>query len=65
MDVREVMSVTYAQSPSLESISVDGRDLRASIRQQSHIQLRELEYERAVELLLAAGAVEDGLYRAF
>jgi hypothetical protein len=65
LDVREVMSLPYADSPRLDYISVSGRDLGASIRQQSHIQLREPEYRRAVELLLAAGAVEDGLYRAF
>jgi hypothetical protein len=64
LDVREVMSLPYADSPSLAGISVGGRQLRESIRQQSHIQLRDLEYRRAVELLLAAGAVEDRLYRA-
>jgi hypothetical protein len=65
LDVREVMSLSYADSPSLDAISVAGRDLRKSITQQSHLQLRDLEYRRAVELLLAGGAVEDNLYRAF
>ena len=59
LDVREVMFLSYADSPSLVAISVAGRDLRRSISQQSHIQLRGLEYRRAVELLLADGAVED------
>jgi hypothetical protein len=65
LDVREVMSLPYAKSPSLDAISVGGREIRKSISQQSHIQLRELEYRRAVELLLDRGAVEDTLYRAF
>lgn len=64
LDVREVMSLPYARSPSLDAISVAGRDLRKSIREHSHIQLRDLEYRRAVELLFEGGAIEDTLYRA-
>ncbi len=33
----------------LDEISVDGRNLRASIRQHSHIRLKEREYEAAIQ----------------
>lgn len=58
------MSLPYAESPSIDALSVAGRDLRRSIREHSHIQLRDSEYRRAVELLLGRGAVEDRFYRA-
>src|SRR4051812_15731641 len=63
MDVREVMSTDYASAPTLAGISASGRDLATSIRQQSHIGLREGEYEAAVRLLRDAGAREDRFYR--
>jgi hypothetical protein len=63
MDVREVMSTDYASAPTLAAISTSGRELATSIRQQSHIGLREDEYEAAVRLLRAAGAREDRFYR--
>ena len=65
LDVREVMSTSYAAAPRLAQLSVAGRDLSVSIRQQSHIQLRPSEYDQAVTLLRQAGASEDGLYRAY
>ena len=64
LDVREVMSLPYAESPSIDALSVAGRDLRRSIREHSHIQLRDSEYREAVELLLGRGAVGDRFYRA-
>jgi hypothetical protein len=64
MEVREVMSIAYADAPRLAEISVaSDRDLSLSIRQQSHISLRDEEYERLVERLRNAGAREDGFYR--
>jgi hypothetical protein len=65
LDVRAVMSVPYADSPRLAELSVGGRQLRDSIREHSHITLRPGEYDAAVRLLHEAGAVEDGLYRAY
>jgi hypothetical protein len=65
LDVREVMSAPYADSPRLAELSVGGRQLRDSIREHSHITLRPSEYDAAVRLLREAGAVEDGLYRAY
>jgi hypothetical protein len=35
----------------LEVVSVDGRDLRQSIRRQSHIKLRSAEFEAAAKAL--------------
>jgi len=39
---------------SLEDVSVDGRDLRRSVRQKSQIRLREDEYHAAVAALRRA-----------
>ena len=61
LDVREVMSLPYVDSPSIDALSVAGRDLRKSIREHSHIQLRDLVYRRAVACCSAGGAVEDKL----
>ena len=62
--VREVMSISYADAPTLDDLNAPGgRDLRASIRQQAHLRLEDGEYERAVAALRAAGAREDSLYR--
>ncbi len=36
---------------ALEDASVDGRDLKRSIRQKSHIRLRDAEYQAAVEAI--------------
>ena len=58
------MCLPYAGSPRLAQISIGGRLLRESIREHSHIRLRDLEYHEAARLLLAGGAVEDSLYRA-
>src|SRR3954451_11516230 len=63
MDVREIMSTDYTSAPTLAAISASGRELAVSIRQQSHIGLREEEYEAAVRLLRDAGAQEDRFYR--
>ena len=41
---------------SLDEASVDGRDLRRSIRQKSHIRLSENEYRSAIEALRRAVA---------
>ena len=38
---------------SLDDLSVDGRDLRKSIRQQSHVRLSKAEYDAAIEEELA------------
>ena len=38
---------------ALEGLSVDGRDLRRSMRRRSHIRLSEKEYEVAVNALRA------------
>ena len=65
LDVREVMSVPYADAPRLADVSVGGRRLADSIREHSHITLRPDEYDSVVELLGQAGAVEDRLYRAY
>jgi hypothetical protein len=63
-DVRPVLWTDYASAPSLDDLIVpDGRDLRASIRQQSHVRLRDAEYRLAVAALEDAGAERDGLYR--
>ena len=64
LDVREVMSLHTWTHPRSTCHRSPARDLRKSIREHSHIQLRDLVYRRAVELLLAGGAVEDKLYRA-
>jgi hypothetical protein len=42
-----------APSLLLELVSVDGRDLRKSIKQQSHIKLSPIEFE-AVKQALAS-----------
>ncbi len=63
LDVREVMSTSYADAPRLHQLSVAGRDLHTSIGRHSHVALRALEYDQAVALLRQAGAVEDSLYR--
>ena len=64
MEVREVLCVPYDAAPGLAEVSEAGtRDIATSIRQQSHIGLRDEEYERIVELLRAAGAKEKGFYR--
>jgi hypothetical protein len=42
-----------ARAPALEDANVD-RNLRKSIRQQSHIRLRDAEYDAAVAALRAA-----------
>jgi hypothetical protein len=65
LDVRRVMKISYADAPSLDAISVSDRDLRVATRQHSHIKLRDVEYQAAVDLLRARGAEEDSLYRAF
>jgi hypothetical protein len=65
LDVREVMSTSYAAAPRLSQLSVAGRSLGESIGRHSHIQLRADEYDRAVTLLREAGAAEDRLYRAY
>lgn len=65
LDVREVMSTSYAAAPRLIELSVAGRNLAESIGRHSHIELRAHEYDRAVALLREAGAIEDRLYRAY
>jgi hypothetical protein len=40
----------------LDSVSIDGRSLRQSIRQHSHIRLSEAEYEAAVQALRMRGS---------
>jgi hypothetical protein len=62
VETRPVLSMGYHGAPRLADLTVD-RDLELSVRQQSHIGLTGDEYRRAVELLRAAGATEDGLYR--
>ena len=63
-EVRPVMWTGYADAPNLDAlIASGGRDLRASIRQQSHVKLRDSEYEPAVAALEHAGAERDGFYR--
>jgi hypothetical protein len=39
------------RAPSLEALNAGSRDVRRSIRQQSHIRLATEEYEAAVEVL--------------
>ncbi len=64
-EVREAMSTSYADAPSLDALCVPGaRNLRASMRQHSHIKLTPGEYEQAVAALRQAGAREDSLYRS-
>jgi hypothetical protein len=49
-DVDVQSSVDFIpRGASLDDASVDGRDLKRSIRQKSHIRLSESEYEAAVE----------------
>ena len=60
-EVRKVLVTSYDRAPGLDALT-SGRDLRTSIRQQSHIRLQDEEYERAVEALRAAGAEPDRLY---
>ena len=64
LDVRAVMSTSYAAAPRLSELSVAGRNLAESIGRHSHIELRADEYDRAVTLLREAGAEEDRFYRA-
>jgi hypothetical protein len=63
VETRPVLSMGYAGAPTLAEISVGQRDLRTSIRQQTHIGLSDSEYEQLVVLLRAAGAAEDSFYR--
>ncbi len=63
VETRPVLAMGYEGAPTLSDVSVGGRDLRTSIRQQAHIGLTDDEYERAVMLLRQAGAVEDTFYR--
>jgi hypothetical protein len=63
-EVRRVLVTTYDRAPRLADLNeAGGRDLRISIRQQGHLALSDAEYERAVDALIAAGAVPDSLYR--
>jgi len=47
------------QGVPLALVSVDGRDLNRSIKQQSHIKLRSAEFE-AVKTALSGGASRNG-----
>ena len=58
-----MLSMGHEGAPPLRDLIVD-RNPHESIRQHAHIRLTEGEYRRAVEALRAAGAKEDGFYKA-
>lgn len=62
VETRPALWMGYGGAPTLAEISVGDRDLRASIRQQTHIELADTEYDRLVELLRSSEAIEDSLY---
>lgn len=52
VDVEINSSVDFIpRGPSLDEASVEGRDLKRSIRQKSHIRLSEAEYQAAAEAI--------------
>ena len=52
VDVEINSSVDFIpRGPTLDDASVDGRELRRSIRQKSHIRLSEAEYRAAVDAI--------------